>query len=315
MERDYKHDTSHIQLSITSSNGTYLNGSNIPQRRFAHISINSPKREKIVDVYLTLDQLASFLVSNSTVTSTLRLYRGPDGEMHEEKVKRPESVGDRMTKRMGKSHESITKRISDARQDLYEMVNGGKKGVKQLKELLSDLETIESHFTSNQKFVVKQAQEEVEDMQENMRAQISNAFPQLNLSSDNIKILENQKQDFLKLESPDVETPVVEDYIPKERNPKKIEDMTMLELADELHQELRRLEYIEHSQPDYGDADAGRTRLFGSGAVESGKYIKLRYISYQGQSSISKETGQKLLAHLRTCDDPKKMKRHYDFEK
>jgi len=215
MRRDYKNDTAKIMMTMASSNGTWLHGSQLPQRRFIDIRLNDKEHKCIANVHMTLDQFVSFIVSNSEVTCTLNRYRGVDGKIEREIVEPPETVNDKMTNRMANVHGDLLKRIADAEKDVYEMVNGGKKGAKQLRELLQDISVIKSHFDSNQHFVVQQAQEEVEDMQENMRAQIANAFAGLNLSVDNIKQLEGQKEDVLKLTSEKPIEPVEENYVMK----------------------------------------------------------------------------------------------------
>jgi len=55
------------------------------------------------------------------------------------------------------------------------------------------------------------------------------------------------------------------------------------------------------------------THFFGSGAVESGKYVSVRYISYQGSSNLTKEHAQEYLKYIRTADNPKKFKHHFQF--
>ena len=115
----------------------------------------------------------------------------------------------------------------------------------------------------------------------------------------------------LKIEASQEITPVIEDYQPKERSQKAIEEMTIRELADELNKELKRLEKNERESSDYLPSE--RSLLFESGATESGRFVSIWYVSFQYHSSISKEAAQKLLAHLRTIEHPKNMKRHYAF--
>lgn len=298
-------DTSHISLSIVSSNGTLLNGSQLPQRRFVHIEVKDPDDKVVAEINMTFDQFANFTSSNMATTCTLSHYRGLDGKLIEEIVEQPETVNDRMTNRLGKVHRELGEQISDIRKDVYEMINGGKKGKKELDELLFNLKVLESHFGSNQKFVVKQAQEEVDAMQENMRTQISNAFPQLNLSELDIKHLEGQKQDLLKLPSSEKVDSNSIGYVKKERSSKLIENMTSLELADNIHIELKRLE----KQPE--ETKNEQRSLFHSMCVFTKGNINIGYISYQGTHNITQEQAKYYLTVLRAIENIKDFKQHY----
>jgi len=307
--------TSKISLHIVSSTGEWLNGSDIPQRRFVEIRMNDAERKLVSRAAMTLDQFATFLVSNSETVCTLLDYRDEAKLIHEE-VEPPETVNDRMTKRMGDSHKELNSRIEDLEKDIYEMINGGKKGEKQLEELYHNIKVIKSHYESNDTFVVEQVQEEVGKIQENMRAQILNVASGLglNVNKEDIKALEGNREDLLKLSSGEKKSsvPVTTGYEKKLRKEKPLEEMTLMEVANEMSLHLKYLEKQEKSDEERGDS---RTQLFMSSTSYSRKNVFVTYISFQGTTPLSLDEAKNYLKFLRTVKDIKDFKTHYWYNK
>jgi hypothetical protein len=214
---------------------------------------------------------------------------------------------------MGNTHKSLVERMEDIRKDIYDMINGNiKPGKTNLSELLQEVETLKTHFVSNQSFVVQQAEEELGQMESNAIGQVGTFLQSkygVEASSGDLKGLLTTGAPAL-LGSPI--QPVADDYSPKERASKSIEDMTPMEVADALH---RRLKYIEATrQSNNMDKDADHTCLYNSSASCERKNIVITYIGYQGHNKVDLETAKRYLKFLLSTE-PKKFKRHWDLEK
>jgi len=119
---------SKIKMSMVQSSGTWLN--DCPQKQHYYVSIeifNPEGRTSIVRVALSFEQVTRMLMYNGEVNCTLERYLGEDGKIHEEKVNPPETVHQRMKKRLDDAYKSLEKRIEDIRRDVYDMLNGNVK--------------------------------------------------------------------------------------------------------------------------------------------------------------------------------------------
>ena len=313
-ERDRK-ETSKISLHMISSTGTWLNESDIPQRRYVEIRMNDPEGRLVGRAAMTLDQFATFLVSNSECVCTLVDYRDGSKLLHEE-VEVPETVMDRMTRRLGKSHKELLNRIEDLEKDVYEMVNGGSKGKKKLEELLLSVRVVREHYSSNKTFTVQKAQEEVDKIQDNMRAQILNVASGLgmNVGEEDIKALEGNRENLLMLNPSEKDSvPVVSDYEKKKRDVKLLEEMTAMEVADEIS---RRLIILSNQQKGDEKMDGDeRVKLFMTSATPSKNNVHVKYISYQGHSSLTLREAKDYLKFLRGVDKIEDFKTHHWYKK
>ena len=310
-----KKQTSKISLSINQSTGTWLNEALLPQHRYPSIDILDPNGEILAKIDMTFEQFAQFLVSNSHVTCTLSRYRTRDDKLAAEEVEQPETVGDRMTKRLGEYRENVKDRMKELQTDIYEMINGSQKiNKKTLEKLYSDIGTIRSHFVSNENFAVQQAQEETSEIQESMRTQLLTFLSGkgLDVSKNDIKMLEGNRENTLQLTGEKAEAKV-EPFEKKQRVEKPIDDMTCLELADNIHEIFKKLETQETSKTKFEDVK--HTKLFSSIATATNKTVIVKYISYQKETSLTREEAAAYLKFLRTIGTLKEFKTHYWYNK
>jgi hypothetical protein len=172
-EKPVNKSQSRVCMTLTSSTGTWLNDCLQPQHFYVSLSIDDPEGKALVRVALSFEQAARMLLYNGDVPCTLERYRDTKGELVAEKVEPPETVHQRMKSRLGNTQKELLKRIEDAEKDVYDMINGNiKPGKKSLSELMNNINTIKSHFVSNQSFVVQQAEEELGKMQSNVAGQL-----------------------------------------------------------------------------------------------------------------------------------------------
>jgi hypothetical protein len=220
-----------------------------------------------------------------------------------EEIKPPKTVRQRMKERLKESHSSIEKRLEDVKRDVYAMVNGEKSGKKNLTQLLKDIEVIQSHYASNESFVVQQAEEELGAMQNNAAGQLG-----LFLQSHGTNV---DKEDLCKMLS--VGQPlsiddksvahVKDEYQLKQREEKSIEEMTALEVADQISFLLKNLEQKQLTKD--------KVILFNSSAIHLNNFVLIRYISYQGTTKISLEEAKEYLKFLLTVKDIKDFRSHF----
>jgi hypothetical protein len=257
---------------------------------------------------MSYDQFVKLLVDSSEVTVTLERYRDLQGKSVVETVEPPVSVHDRLVERLGEVHTDLGKRITDLKKDLYELVNSGKAGKKDLEKLLSDAEVIQSHYHSNYSYTVERASEEVNELKEDAKSQLS-----IFLATKGITVEPDALSPMLDSPStkqlPSPEEPIRENYQLKDRKQKKLEDMTALEVADEMHKHLKRIESTQKKGEDV------LTILYSPSANSSRSYVNIRYVSYQGTTKMSLETAREYLKYLRTVKDASSFKTHYRLEK
>jgi hypothetical protein len=298
-----------ICLTMVSSTGTWLRESLSPQHHFIALTIEDTEGKIIARVAMTFDQFTHMLVSNGETTCTLERYRDANGKMAEDVVTPPPTIEDKMKERMKEYRENLGARMNDVYKDIYEMMNSGvKPGKKKLEELLRDIDTVRSHFKANENFVMQQTEEELSQMQENARVQLSTYLKTLgaDIAPSEIKFLSDPTA--TKLIASGETRPILEPYTKKIREDKPMEDMTSRELADHIHYHLRRLEATQSEET----AKDGHQILFSSGCSESGaKGVNVRYVSYQGHSFLPNENARRYLIALRTIKDIKGFKHHW----
>jgi hypothetical protein len=300
-----------ISLNMVSSTGRWLRDTLAPQHSYVSLTIEDTEGRIIVRAALTMDQFTHMLISNMETTCTLERYRDENGKLAEDIVNPPPTVEEKMKDRMKEYRENLGTRMNDIYKDLYEMMNSGvKPGKKKLEELLREVDTVRSHFKENENFVIKQAQEELSQMQENMRVQLSSYMKTLgaDIKPDEIKFFGDTNAPKLLTEG-SVIKPVLEPYQKKERDERKIKDMTSRELADCINLQLRRL---ENTQSKATQSKDGYQILHYAGCVASGnKGVTARYISYQGNHFLTNEEAKKYLTFLRTVENITKFKTHW----
>lgn len=315
---DGDREVSHAFMrQIQYQSGRVLNECLHPQRYYIELEINDPEGKTVCEVGMSHDQFVRLLLCNGDVPVTLLSYRGTDGQMKKEEVPMPDSVRDRYVKRAGEAGQSLSNRITDLKKDLYEVLNSGKVGKKKLEELLHSAEVIESHFNSNMSYMVERGAEEIADIQENAKTQLSmfvaksfgaeiepNAFNSL-----------LQGPELLQLPGT-VEPPIKDEYTLKERAEKPIEEMTAMEVADALTIRLRKIEAAEDkSLEGKTEKEKDRKNLFWSHASVGKKGIKICYINYQGSMDVDLDKAKRYLKFLRELKNVADFETHYRFEK
>jgi hypothetical protein len=290
-------------MNLTSSSGTYLKDCLQPQHYYVSISIEDPDGKALCRVGLSYEQAAKMLLYNGTVICTLERYRDLKGNLISEKVDPPESVHQRMKDRLKDTRSSLQKRLEDIRRDVYDMVNGGKTGKTNLKELLNNIETVQSHYEANEDFTVQQAEEELGKMQNNAAGQLG-----IFLQTHGLEVAQEDLKKLIPTGTPLTITdksvePVRDDYKMKQREEKSIDQMTALEVADEINFILKKFEQIQPKTE--------KALLHGSSASSSGNKVNVHYISYQCVNKLSLEEAREYLIFLLSIKDIKQFKTHH----
>jgi hypothetical protein len=308
---DINKSNSRVCMNLTSSTGTWLNGCLQPQHFFVSLEITDPESKLLTRVELTFEQAARMLLYNGDVECTLAQYRNTKGELVQEKVTPPETVHSRMKGRLKETRESVNKRIEDARRDVYDMVNGNVKGKTALKELLHNIETIQSHISSNENFVIQQAEEELTSMQENATGQIG-----LFLQSKGVDVQTDVLKHFLPTGAPqlaitDKAVPVTDNYEMKKREGKLIDDLTPMEAADTLGKLLRKFEIQENNLPK---DEKKHPHLYCAGTAELKGKVSIRYVNYQGSHTLTIEEARDYIKFLINIKDISQFKNHWHYK-
>lgn len=291
-------DCSKVCMTLCSSSGTWLNGCLQKQTYYVSLTITDPDRKNVCRVGLSFEQAARMLMYNGEVECTLERYRGTDGKQKVEEVVPPETVHQRMVDRMGKTHNSLLKRLEDAKRDVYDMLNGNKpKGKKALEGLMHDIDVIKSYMKSNQTFVVQQAEEEVSHIQSNAVEQLGVFIESKGLDAPKdllTKMIPVSNQPLLTDKKA---VPVDDDYTMKKRDKKKISDMTAMEVGKTLNNIFK---FVEEEQRDLPEDDR---QLFMASAGHRGKrHVSVNYINYQGETKLSLENARSYLRYLGQFD-------------
>lgn len=298
-------------MSLSQSTGQWLNGCLQPQHYYVHVEIKDPDGKLVAQVALSYEQMARTLLYSGEVDCTLQRYRDDTGKLVEEVVTPPKTVKDRMAERLGDVTGSLEKRLADVKKDLYSMINGHTKpGKTNLEELMSQVDTIQSHFTSNQDYVVQETEKELAEMQSNMAGQLGLLIQTqtgVSLPGQTLAKLLPVSDGPLLLGEP-IE-PVVEAYEPKKRQEVAIDDMTAMEVADALQ---GRLSAFERKMAHSSDKD---TQLYIARAshTKMGK-VSILYISYQNPSVIDLDMAKRYLKFLRSLTKVSEFKQHWHFE-
>jgi len=296
--------TSTICMTMVSSSGTWLNGAMVPQQHYVSLTLKDPEGRIVARAALTFEQVTRALMYNGEVPCTLERYRGIDGQSTEEKVEKPKTVGTRMKERLGASRSELLQRIADLRKDLYEIVNGAPHGKAKMKDLLQQADTIKTHFGGNDDFVVRQAEEELGTMQTQVACQLGVFLQQqhgITSDPDTLKKLFVVNDNNL-LENKSTPVPVVTGYKAKQREAKDIDDMTAMEVADQLSILFKK---FEQAQPSHKECD-----LFMSSASAHGNKVNVKYISYQGTTTLELHIAKAYLKYLLTAET---FKKHYSL--
>lgn len=298
--------TSKVMMTMVHSTGTWLNNCPQPQHYYISLKVLDPERKEVVKIGLSFEQVSRMLMYNGEIDCTLIHYRGTDGKLKTEEVEIPKTVHQRMKDRMTETHESLKNRMNDLEKDIYEMVNGGSKSKKKLEELLQEMKVIREHFESNENFVVQQAEEEIADIQ-------SNALNQLGVFIESRTGLEAPR-DILKqliptgapLALPEPVKPVKDNYKKKKREPKRIIEMTAMEVSDLICKYLRYFESLQGRKNSKEKAE-----LFSPSAHHTSKGVHIRYKNYTSATLVSLPDAKRYLKFLTTTTDLKDFKRHW----
>lgn len=295
-------------LSMTTGR-VNLNGCLTPQHRFVHFQFTDPEN-KTTRVAFSFDQFAHFLVSNAPTDCTFLDYYSKEGVFKKEVIPDPESVQKRLKKNIGRVHTEQMDRLKDLEQTLYDIVNGNKSGGKKaIRELLHEVQVLKSHYDSNLPFQLEKAQEEVEKIQHNLRSQLTTL---IGVPEERLMELEGAQEE-PKLLTGEKAVPVVSDYKRKTKKANKpIEAMTSMEVADELNLHLKRLE-AKAKPKKQGDVEVS-SLWYASASEINSTYISVTYVSYQGSNKVKVDIARKMLEHIRTVEDPEKLKRHWAFQ-
>ena len=294
---------SSVSMSLTSSSGSWLNGCLQPQHYFVSLTIDDPDGKNVVRVALSFEQAARMLLYNGTVECTLERYRNSEGELVAEDAERPETVHERMKNRLNETHDSLAKRLEDIRKDVYEMLNSGKVGKSNLSELLNEIETIQSHYASNENFVVQQAEEELGSMQSNAAGQLGVFLQSHGANLKQEELIQMIPTGTAPLAITEKIEPVKDDYVMKTRPPKSIDDMNAREIADIIHDIFRKFE----SQQDENEK---HHRLFKPNVFSRGNKTIIKYISYQCESILQLDEAKAYLKFLISINHIDQFKRH-----
>lgn len=297
---------SKVIMTLCNSSGTYLKGCLQPQHYYVSLEITSPEDIVIARVKMSYEQAARMLLYSGHVECTLSHYLNKDGKIATEKVEKPQSVRERMEDRMGDVQCKLKDRIEDLRRDLDEIINGDKKATKKtIKDLYKQISTIQSHYASNESFVLQQAQAEVSEMQ-------SSALGQLGLYLQTKTGVELSKDDLEPLlpvgarkSIPEAAKPVADSYEQKERAEKSVDDMTARQVAEGIQHVFDRISLSQ---------DKNHRLLYFPTATTYAGRVMICYVSYQAKNHIDLDTAKRYLKFLQTIEDPKDFKTHWHFE-
>jgi len=290
-----------ISLAITSSTKTWLKGSDIPHTTLTHIDIRN-EEGVIARIFMSMDQFVRLLIGGSEVDCTLEAYRDSEGKLAKETVEPPETVKQRMHRRLGEVQEDFHDRLTELSKNLKEIQDGKvKPGKKVIENLTQEVEILLSHHKSNREYVAERAQEELEHLTEVAAAQLAG---KIGASAENVAmLLGSSGQKALPAASvapvPLEPTPIEH----HERDERSIEDMGPVQLTETLHSLLRKVERTLNEE----DADY---KWHSSGATLAGnKKVMVTYLSYQGTSSLSLEEARSYAKYLAGGGKA----RHYEF--
>lgn len=313
---DEERKTSTAYMTQIQHNGKVLNECLQPQKYYIRLDIKDPDGKMVCQLAMSHDQFIRLMMTNCEVPVTLDKYRGLDGKLITEEVPKPDSVQDRYVKRIDKVGESLKNRIVDLKKDIYEAMNSEKSiGKKKLEEMYHDLKVIENHYESNLSYMVECGAEEIAEIQENAKSQLTIFASQhfgADLKSTDFSLLIEGKS---HLALPGVSEPgIVDNYIPKERELKPVDEMTAMEVADAINDKLKKWWYIED---DYLNGKTREERENASLYYPSTSYTKdhifIGYVNYHGKSKVELDVAKRYLKYLIDLKDLRDFKYHYNF--
>ena len=302
-------------MTLCQSSGTWLRGCLQPQHYYVSISLKDIDGGIVAQVGLSYEQAAKMLLYNGDVTCTLERYRGPNGQLIEEKIEPPKTVHHRMTERLSDSTDGILNRLLDVERTLQDMVDGdGKRSKTTLEELRSSINTARMHLKSNTSYVVQQAEEELQTMQNNAAGQLALHLQKLGVSVDSPEQLSNLIPTGMPqhlLTDKRVE-PIIDDYEVKKRQLKPVADMNARQVAEEISLRFRM---IERTLNKNGTNECDQhTILYNAGAGDhKGPKVSIMYVGYQGEHKLELAAAKDYLTYLRTLKVAENFKTHWNY--
>lgn len=327
-----------------------LVGCSTLQHTIVSLEIQDPEGRLLAEVEMSSDQFLRLMIGNSNVDVTLARYRGDDGKLAEEVPEMPQTHRENLYERLEEYHKEDSKRTTGIIETLRAMINGHIKPNKNvLNDLLSQMETVASHRASNEAFAVRQAEEEVNAIENDLRGGLALMLTQIT-GDDRFEQIAKALMpgdDHRALPSPVnvVDPDTGEEVSSADRFPENsgltvqentaiqesgpsympvpagapaplaipqipIEDMTADDLARAISRILRKMEKDPEINPV--SKRHGTSSLFGAGAcAQSSKKITITYVSYQGSSKVDLEVAREMLRRLREG----KFVRHFEVER
>lgn len=279
-----KESKSKIRISMITGE-RLLNDCLTPQSQWVELQIEIAHK-RYVEVAMSMSQFASMLSSNMSTSCTINRMFDHNGNVIEDKPEKPKEVSERLSDNLKKNDEGIDKRMSDLESDIYELVNSKSISKKKLKEALSDLQTIRSHYKSNKEYYMKEAKAEIEKISEEQKVQLLNSI--YSQSDDAKRLIEKHIPNLKALTHNTSDTPEMESYESKERELKDVKDMTSMEVANSIHSFLKKYENNKE------------LNLFGASCFEDKGKIHITYVSYQGSTHLPLKEAKEYLSFLQT---------------
>ncbi len=300
-----------IRLSMKGGNKLLLKGCLTPQRQAVGIEIMNDEGRSVTRLALSLNQFTEFLVSNSETDCTIEHAFDREGNLCKDVVTEPNLVADRASDQLKRTKKELREKLEDLKKDLYEMVHGNLNKTK-AKQLLSDLGTFQSWWESNIDFQVQEALSEIDQVTSEARTQLVSSVSAMIGNADESVVRSlvcDTSPDLVpKLALPAPVEPALDPlHKKKERTAKPLYEMDCGELADAISNRLRHIEV----SPTNTETKDGKI-LFGAGAHETRDGVKVTYISYQGQSKLSRNEAAEYLRFLRN-NGAAEFKTHYQY--
>jgi regulator of replication initiation timing len=306
--------TVYLRQVQATSRDVFLNDTLNGQNFYVEMEVKDPNDKLVCQIGMSYEQFVRIMLSSNNVPVTLLKYRNEDGELVKEEVEKPDSAKDALIKDLDETIGSVNDRISDLKKDIYELVNSGKSvGKKKMEDLLSQIEVIESHYNSNISFVTQEAVNRVGEVQDNVKTQLSIAMNNMINSNsfepnDFKKLIEGESQ----ISLPDYTIkPIIEYYKKKERAEKSIDDMTNMELADNISVLLKKFETLERIE----NGDSEHNLLYFAHAVTVLGGVGISNVSYHGCYTVLPERAKAYLKFLISISKFSEFKTYHDFDK
>jgi len=160
---------SRIRISGSGSGSIWLNGSQVNHSHFILIHLHTPDGRNYGEIAMTYEQFAAAMFSGMDQPCTWMRYwsHNQDNVMLRERVKKPDSIKDRMEKRLRDSLEESDETMREVIDKLQDVAEGRSKlGKRAAADLLATALRAHEHRRSNSSFTVEQALEETTAMVE-----------------------------------------------------------------------------------------------------------------------------------------------------